>query len=52
MRGITPTLAMPYQDDQTIDTACLLREIDFLIQQGMPGAGSERSVAGSAEGRT
>jgi len=39
VRGIIPILAMPYQDDETIDTACLLPEIDLLVQQGVHGVG-------------
>ena len=45
-RGIYPILQTPFRDDDTIDLACLRREVEFCIQAGAhglcwPQAGSE-----------
>jgi 4-hydroxy-tetrahydrodipicolinate synthase len=45
-RGIFPIMQTPFRDDDTIDMACLKREVDFVIEAGghgicWPQAGSE-----------
>ena len=36
-RGIFPIVQTPFRDDETIDLACLKREIDFIIKAGGHG---------------
>ncbi len=38
-RGIYPILQTPFRDDDTIDLACLRREVEFCLQAGAHGLG-------------